>query len=73
MAKTIQYVATEGERWDTVALKAYGNPMLTKPIIEANPHVLITDRLTAGTVLILPVMDEELIQTDLELLPPWKR
>lgn len=73
MSDTIQYTVLDGERWDTIAYKAYGDATLTKPIIEANPDVLITDRLTAGTVLNIPVMDSDDILTDQELLPPWKR
>lgn len=73
MADTIQYTVLDGERWDTIAFKAYGNATLTKPIIEANPDVLITDRLAAGTVLVVPVFKLDDILTDQELLPPWMR
>jgi phage tail protein X len=73
MADYTQYLVQDGERWDTVAYKAYGRASLMKPIIEANPAVPITPRLEAGTVLIIPLVDEVEVKTDNELLPPWKR
>lgn len=70
---TTQYIAQQGERWDSIAHKAYGRPSLIKGIIEANPLVPITARLDGGTVLTIPVLDEINVQTDAEKLPPWKR
>lgn len=70
---TTQYTAQDGERWDTVAYKAYGRADLAHVIIEANPGVPITARLKGGTVLDVPLLDDTIIKTDAELLPPWKR
>jgi len=72
MANT-QYTVTEGERWDTIALKAYGKASAFSGIIEANPLVPITTRLEAGVVLIIPILEDNNILTDKELLPPWKQ
>ena len=68
-----QYTTIDGERWDNVAYKAYGNAAMIKPIIEANPNVLITDRIPVGTVLNIPILQDEQVLTDQELLPPWKQ
>jgi phage tail protein X len=65
------YTVTEGERWDTIAYKAYGDVNRLPEIIAANPGVPITERLEAGTVLNIPVISDP--DTDTELLPPWKR
>ncbi len=73
MSETIQYVAKEGERWDTIAYKSYGRASLMQPIIEANPLVPITPRVAGGTILIIPVLDEIESKTDKEKLPPWKQ
>jgi phage tail protein X len=73
MAETTQYVAKGGERWDTVAHRAYGRASLFSGIISANPSVPITPKLTSGTVLIIPVLDDVASKTDKELLPPWKQ
>ncbi len=68
-----QYIVKEGERWDTIAHKAYGRASLMQPIIEANPAVPIQPRIAGGTVLVIPVLDEVEVKTDKELLPPWKQ
>lgn len=67
----LQYVTREGERWDNIAFNAYGNAAMSKTIIQANPNVKITDILISGTVLNIPILEEELVLTDQELLPPW--
>lgn len=71
MANT-QYTVTDGERWDTIAGKAYGKASSFARIIEANPLVPITTRLEAGIVLVIPILEDNSIKTDKELLPPWK-
>jgi phage tail protein X len=70
---TTQYVAQEGERWDTVSVKAYGRASLYKGIIEANPLVPITPRLPGGTVLDIPILANVDVETAAELNPPWKQ
>lgn len=71
--ETIQYAAQEGERWDTISQKAYGNPMEAPRLIAANPNIPVTTRLPAGTVVELPVLQEYVVKTKKEQLPPWKR
>lgn len=73
MAETIQYIAQEGERWDTVSMKAYGTPFEVEGIILANPNVPITDRLSGGTKLDIPIIPDFLLKPFSNLLPPWKR
>jgi len=68
-----QYIATEGERWDTIAEKAYGRGDLAKYIIAANPRVPITPRLIGGTVLEIPIIETNEVKTNSEKLPPWKK
>lgn len=72
MANT-QYVTQDGERWDTVAYKAYGRADLAHIIITANPGIPVTAWLKGGTVLEIPILEETMVKTDAELLPPWKR
>lgn len=72
MANTT-YTATEGERWDTIAYKAYGKASQFAGIIIANPLVPIGVRLKGGTELVIPILEENNIKTNAELLPPWKK
>ena len=71
MADLTTYTAKQGDRWDTVAYKAYGDPLRISDIIAANPNVPIRDEIKAGTVLNIPFIPEPTL--DESLLPPWKR
>lgn len=71
MANT-SYIAIEGERWDTIAFKAYGNALQFNEIIDANPSISIVDVFEGGEKLIIPIIEVS-ATTDKSLLPPWKR
>jgi hypothetical protein len=73
MADTFPYIVKDGMRWDTVSYLAYGRASLIDDLITANPEVPITERLPPGTVLQIPVKDTAAVQTNSELLPPWKQ
>jgi len=68
-----EYVVKQGDRWDTIAFKAYGDASLIEGIIEANLSVVISPVLEVGTRLVIPILEDGDIQLDSELLPPWKR
>jgi phage tail protein X len=65
------YTAQEGDRWDLVSYKAYGDPYQIEALLAANPSVVIADTIPAGTVLNVPVIEQSALSS--ELLPPWKR
>ena len=73
MSNFVEYVTKQGERWDTIAFKAYGDASLVNGLIEANPTIVISAILEAGTRVIVPILESGEIQIDSELLPPWKR
>lgn len=66
-----KYTTIEGDRWDTIAYKAYGDATKFSVIIEVNPFVPKSDVLPSGLTLYIPLMDRPQINTS--LLPPWKR
>lgn len=68
-----EYVVKQGDRWDTVAQKAYGDSTLVSGIIDANPAVVVSAVLEPGVRLVIPILEEGDIIIDSELLPPWKR
>lgn len=72
MAKFTEYITSEGERWDTIAHKAYGDATKFGDIIEANPTVTIAATFEAGVRLQVPII-EVVVRSIKELLPPWKR
>lgn len=71
MTEFVEYITEEGDRWDTVAHKAYGNPWAFERIVRANPRVPIRPVLEAGTRLLIPVVDPP--APPAAVLPPWKR
>jgi len=64
----VEYISKQGDRWDTIALKAYGDSTLVNGIIEANTSIVISPVLEAGTRLVIPILENAEIQIDSELL-----
>lgn len=65
------YTTKQGQRWDEIALAAYGDATLIQPIVEANPAVALSPELPQGIVLLIPIL--EIAETEVNNLPPWKR
>lgn len=66
-------VAHDGERFDQLAFRAYGDAMLMNKIIAANPELGIRNRLEGGTVVVVPILEAQPDTTNAALVPPWKR
>jgi phage tail protein X len=66
----LTHITTEGERWDAIAYKYYGDAMGYERIITANPHVPLIPVLPAGLSLSIPVIAAQDTVTE---LPPWMR
>lgn len=67
----VNYTTKDGDRWDIVAYRAYGDAMLFMDIVKANPKVPIYPDLPSGIILNIPVRErEEVVTTN---LPPWKQ
>jgi len=73
MAGIVEYIVKEGDRWDSIAFKAYGDPTMYAGIIESNPSAVISPVLMPGQRLTIPIIEQTEIQIDSEDLPPWKR
>lgn len=67
-----QYITLAGDRWDTIAFKAYGDCTTNqiKIIKDANPYVIVGDEFSEGVILNVPIMEQTSSIND---LPPWKR
>jgi phage tail protein X len=67
-----EYLTIQGDRWDTIAFKAYGNSSLFGEIQDSNPNIILTDVFDGGIKILIPII--EIVQvSNLDLLPPWKR
>lgn len=71
MAKFTTYTTQDGDRWDLVAYRAYGNALDMSGIIRANPHVPLDVNIQPGTKLFIPIKERP--AADKSLLPPWRR
>lgn len=71
MAEYLEYVTREGDRWDLIAHRMYGDAYDYERIIVANPDVPIVPVLPAGLTILVPLRPAEEIAA--ESLPPWKR
>jgi phage tail protein X len=69
--KQAKYITVQGDRWDTIAYKAYGDATRITPLVEANPHVPKSAVLPSGLTINVPLMEVETVNTN--LMPPWKR
>ncbi|WP_085653705.1 tail protein X [Lonsdalea britannica] len=68
----IEHITTQGERWDALAYRYYGDPLGYDRIIAANPHVAVTPVLASGIMLSIPVIEQaDVVLT--EDTPPWLR
>ena len=80
---TVEYITKPGDRWDLIAYKAYGtidtvtlddgssiNAMSL--LINTNNDIPADDVLLEGLLLQIPVIANANVQTEKDLLPPWK-
>ncbi|WP_274528331.1 tail protein X [Paenibacillus piscarius] len=65
----ITYNTLQGDTWDGVAFKLYGNAQLMTLLINANPIHASTVVFSGNLVLNVPDMPAEASNT----LPPWRR
>lgn len=52
-----EHITGEGDRWDNLAWKYYGDPYAYEGIIRANPDVPIIPILPSGVRLLIPMLD----------------
>jgi phage tail protein X len=67
----INHISSDGDRWDLLAWKFYGDPTLFGPIVMANPLIPIEPVLSAGLTVVVPVLQKASVVT--ADLPPWKQ
>ncbi|MBP5958132.1 tail protein X [Pseudomonas anatoliensis] len=66
----IPHLTTEGERWDQLAWRYYGDAHRYWPIAQANPNVPLSGTLPSGLTLAIPLLAALPTAQD---LPPWMR
>lgn len=65
----LKHITVEGERWDQLATRYYGDPHQYERIAAANPQVPLSATLPAGLALSIPLIEQQDLAED---LPPWR-
>ncbi len=73
MGNNAEYVTIKGDRWDSIALQAYGDDTDFNVIQDANPNIPTTDIFEGGIKLIVPITENAQENNNLDKTPPWKR
>ena len=63
------YTTIQGDVWDLIAYKLYGDEKYMKNLIEANWKHIDVVVFSSGTVLNVPDIPEE----EIEGVPPWRK
>jgi phage tail protein X len=63
------YTTLQGDTWDIIAFRVYGDEKQMSTLIEANPGQRFRVVFPAGTVLTVPTIASEATVE----LPPWRR
>lgn len=66
----MEYTTLQGDTFDSIAYKIYGNRKYTKELMEANTKYLSTLIFSAGITLKLPEIDSS---EQSAALPPWRK
>ncbi|MBF0482006.1 MAG: tail protein X [Desulfovibrionaceae bacterium] len=70
----VLHVTTEGERFDQLSYRYYGDALSYERITDANRAVALYPVLPSGLRLLIPVIDQATAATSNSAsLPPWKR
>ncbi|MDE6727917.1 MAG: tail protein X [Oscillospiraceae bacterium] len=64
------YTTIQGDMWDLISHKVYGDTRFTDVLIAANPRCNKILVFSAGIVLDVPEVDERVSS---DRLPPWKQ
>lgn len=72
MTDYLTHITKEGERFDLLAYRYYGNPYRYQEIVEANIAAIgVPPILDSGLKLVIPILPTA--ETTPANLPPWKR
>lgn len=71
MYKQVQ--TNEGDRWDTIAQKEYGDATKSNDIRRANPDVPSYYVFPAGIYINVPIIEDNNVLPQTDNMPPWKQ
>lgn len=69
MSEVDIYTTIQGDTWDIIALKVYGNERYMSHLLKANPKYIDIMLFSAGVEIVCPDIEQDAVES----LPPWKR
>lgn len=72
MSAVLRYTTKDGDRWDVIAHKHYGNALLIDGLIAANPHLPLAEGFESGVTVFVPVLESKPKNNQADM-PPWLR
>ena len=67
----VEHITQDGDRWDLIAHRWYGDALRIPPLLAANPAHARAVELPGGLIIRVPVLPEPAIPP--AGLPPWAR
>lgn len=64
------YTTIQGDTWDLIAYKTLNNELYADKVMQANPDLIDIFVFSAGTVVNIPVLDDD--TEDTSDFPPWR-
>ena len=64
----LRHLTREGERWDLIAWRYYGNPLEISRLIAANPHLPAAEQFAANLTVFVPLIPSK-PQTQADMPP----
>lgn len=64
------YKTVQGDTWDLIAFRQYGNEFFTKPLLEANPRYIDMVIFPSGISLLIPELPSSYAED--ANTPPWR-
>lgn len=68
-----QVISNEGERWDNIAQREYGDANRMNEIRDANPDIPTYHKLPGGLIINVPIIENNNVAADTKKMPPWKQ
>lgn len=73
MKEYLQHIVSDGDRWDSLAYRYYGDATAYEQIIADNSHLPITATLSAGDIVLIAIIDETNKPSHHADVPFWLR
>jgi len=68
----LTHKTTDGDRWDVLALRYYGDPLHVGPLLKANPYLASLPILPPNVTVRVPIIDRSELVPEPEPVVAWR-